>query len=130
VQNGETRLYRSYIVSGAPAVRVELELSKDGALAYQAALPLLSGVTHPPSDVYLLDDPAERRLRWRGPASYRQLEQRLSYSRAMSSRAGLRATLMNDLFADADDPQRAGARSAVTLAVVVWSRRPAAGGTP
>jgi hypothetical protein len=130
LENGEARLYRSYIVSGAPAVRVELGLSDDGALAYQAALPLLSGVTHPPSDVHLLDDPAERRLHWRGPASYRQLEQRLSYSRAMSPRATVRATLMNDLYADANDPQRAGARSAVTLAVAVWTRRPVTGATP
>jgi hypothetical protein len=123
VVNGETRLYRSYIVSGAPALRVELDLARDGSLAYQAALPLLSGVTHPPGDVHLLDDPGMRRPRWRGPASYRQLEQRLSYSRPISSRAGLRTTLMNDLFADVDDPQHAGARSAATLAIVVWTRR-------
>jgi hypothetical protein len=128
--NGEARLYRSYIVSAAPALRVELDLHGDGALAYQAALPLLSGVTHPVADVYLLDDPATRRLRWRGPASYRQLEQRLSYSRVVTPRAGVRTTLMSDLYADADDPQRAGARSAVTVAVVLWTRRRAAGEAP
>jgi hypothetical protein len=126
LQNGESRLYRSYVVSGAPALRAELDHSSDAVLSYQLALPLLSGVTHPPSDIYLLYDSAMRRLRWRGPASYRQLEQRLTYTRAVSSRTGLRATLMNGLFADADDPQRAGARTAAMLTVVIWSRPRAA----
>jgi hypothetical protein len=127
--NGETRLYRSYVVSGAPAVRVELQLRERGALTYEAALPVVSGVTHPASDAHLLDDPAMRRPRWRGPASYRQLEQRLSYSRAVTSRAGLRTTLMSDLFADAAEPQRAGSRNLLSVGIEVWTRS-AAGEAP
>ena len=118
--NGENRLYRNYIVSLGAALRGETPVTSTGMLSYQLALPLFSGITHPAADVRVLDDPGTRRMHWRGPSSYRQAEQRVSYSHAFASRAGLRTTLMSDLFADADDPQRAGARTALSVALLIW----------
>jgi hypothetical protein len=118
--NGETRLYRNYLVSLGAVLRGELAVSSGGTFAYQLALPLLSGITHPAADVRVLGDPATRRLRWRGVGSYREAEQRLSYTHPVASRGGLRTTLMSDLYADASEPQRAGARTAMTVAAVLW----------
>jgi hypothetical protein len=122
VTNGETRSYLSYVFSGAPALRVELAPSPSRTVTYQLAVPLLSGVTHPYSDINLLTDPANRRLTVTGPAGYREVEQSLSFTAPLTSWAGLRTTMLLDLYATTGEPQLAGSRGTLSVALVLWTR--------
>ncbi|MDB4899524.1 MAG: hypothetical protein JWN53_1332 [Gemmatimonadetes bacterium] len=120
--NGEARSYLSYVVSGAPALRMEVAPSPSRTVTYQLAVPLVSGVTHPYSDINLLADPSNRRLTLTGPVGYREVEQTLSFTAPLTSWAGIRTTMLLDLYAKSGDPQLAGSRGTVSVALMLWTR--------